>query len=79
MNEEDKKILDFIIENYHLDKSFDVDSSLVGSGIIDSMGIVEIVNFLERDLGVKIPDADITVENFETVRSISSYVRSKKS
>lgn len=72
------KILEFVIENYHLDNDFGSESSLVSSGIIDSMGIVEIVNFVEKEFGVIIPDPDITVENFETVRIISNYVLSKK-
>lgn len=45
-------------------------TSLVKSGWVDSFGIVEIVSFLESDLGVKLPDGEVVPENFESLATI---------
>ena len=48
----------------------DETTSLVESGWLDSFAIVELVAFLEREYGVKLPDRDVTPRNFETLASI---------
>lgn len=79
MDELENKIFSFVIENYHLDPNkFTPESSLVSSGIIDSMGIMEIVDFLEKELGIVIDDQDIVEGNFESVNSILNFVKSKQ-
>ena len=54
------------------------DDSLLDSGLIDSAGIFEIVGFLERTFGLDIQDTEIIPENFETINSLSAFVRSKQ-
>ncbi len=46
-----------------------VDQSLFRSGLMDSFALVELAVFVEEEFGVKVPDADMTVANFDTVRS----------
>jgi acyl carrier protein len=43
------------------------DTPLVTSGIVDSAGVVEVVEFLERRFGVRIVDADISLRNCNTL------------
>ena len=59
-------------------ESIDVHEDLLGSGIIDSIGIVKLIAFLEREFQVKIPSEDMTVENFMTVHHISQFVANFK-
>lgn len=50
---------------------------LVTSGIVDSAGIVEVVEFLERRFGVRIGDADISLRNCNTLQGLSELVASR--
>lgn len=46
-------------------------------GILDSIGLIELVAFLEERFGIHIDDADLTAENFRTVASIERLVGSR--
>ncbi|HJV66445.1 MAG TPA: acyl carrier protein [Geomonas sp.] len=50
---------------------------LVGSDIMDSLGIMKLILFLEEKYAVKISDDDLTLENFSCVNSIYSLLESK--
>ena len=52
------------------------DDSLLENGIIDSMGVMELVSFLEEAFGVRVADDDITEDNFGSVSAITRYVMS---
>ncbi len=47
------------------------DDSLLESGAIDSLGLLEIVTFLETRLGARLSDDDVVIENFESVAAIA--------
>ena len=49
-------------------------TSLIEEGIIDSMGLLQIVGFLEERAGVRVPDDEVSPENFETIQAIESLV-----
>ena len=53
------------------------DARLLDEGIVDSMGAVELVAFLEDQFGVSIPDDEITEDNFGTIASIAGFVSRK--
>ena len=55
------------------------DSDLLAQEVIDSMGIMELISFLEGKYGVKIDDDDIDVENFRSIDSIAAFVERKRS
>ena len=47
---------------------------LIEEGIIDSMGLLQIVLFLEERAGVRVPDDEVSPENFETIEAIEGLV-----
>jgi len=51
--------------------------SLLERGIIDSLGVLKLVVFLEETYGIKIDEDDLMPENFDSLSAISSYVSSK--
>lgn len=55
----------------------DLEEDLLGNGIIDSLGMMQLVVFLEKQFKVKIGPEDMTVENFSTISSISEYLSHK--
>ncbi len=52
-----------------------VDESLLDRGVIDSVGLISLVAFLEQEAGVRIPDDEIVPENFETIESMEAFVQ----
>ena len=54
------------------------DTLLLDSGILDSLGLLRIVVFLEERFGITMGDADLLPENFATVNAISAYLRTRE-
>jgi acyl carrier protein len=50
------------------------DDDLIGNGIIDSLGIMQLVAYIEGTFAVKVKDEDIVPDNFQSVNVISSYI-----
>ena len=51
--------------------------SLLERGIIDSMGVMELVSFIESEFGVTVGDDDVTEENIGSLRAIGNFVTSR--
>lgn len=67
----------FVAENFlymRPDFELGLDDSLMGNGIVDSMGVMEMIQFLEDELGISVDDADITEDNIGTLNAIVNYV-----
>ncbi len=54
------------------------DESLLDSGLIDSTGIFELVNFLEQEFGIEIDDEEVIPDNFDTIDKLVAFVGGKK-
>ena len=52
------------------------EDDLLGSGLLDSMGVMRLVGFVEETFNMKIPPEDIVIENFVDVKAITNYVES---
>ncbi len=75
MSDTERKVRDFLRENFILgDEALDGDASLTRSGVLDSMGVLELIMFVESDLGVRVPDEDTLPENFDSVDRIVAYL-----
>lgn len=55
----------------------DADTPLVTSGIVDSAGVVEVVEFLEAQYRIKVTDADVSLRNCNTLAALSDMVLGK--
>lgn len=67
----------YILENYLFTDdaaALGLGDSLVGRGIVDSTGMLEIILFVEEQFGVKVKDEDMIAENFDSVSKIVDYV-----
>lgn len=58
-------------------QSIDPAEDLLEQGIIDSLGILKLVTFLEESQGIKIDDEDIVPENFQSLNSMVRFVEEK--
>jgi acyl carrier protein len=52
------------------------DDPLLGR-VIDSTGVLELVNFLEHRFSITVPDEDVVAENLDSIKSITAYVTKK--
>jgi len=55
-------------------REFRDEDDIISSGIIDSLGIMHLVGFLETTFGIRIRDDDLLPENFTSVVAIASFV-----
>lgn len=78
MNQElAKAIRTFISETFFVD-SFADDDSFLGTGIIDSTGMLELVAFIERTFSVKIADQELVPENLDALTRVVAFIERKR-
>lgn len=79
MNIEDV-IRDYIAQNLLFSEDgfhYSDDASFLKEGIIDSLGVMELVTFVEQEFGISVLDREIIPENFDSVNKLSQYIREK--
>ena len=79
MSDVSTRIRDFITSEIMFDDSSATltdDTALLGS-VMDSLGLMQLIAFLEEEFDVEIDDADVTVDNFRTVGDIDRLVTAK--
>jgi len=54
------------------------DDDLLELGIIDSMGIVSLISFMEEKFDISIEDEEIVPDNFQSLRSMEKFIEQKK-
>jgi len=76
MNEISKDILQFLKSRGFLDGKNVVNDheSLTETGVIDSIGLLQLVDYLEGTYKIEIPMELITPDNFDTLSGISQSV-----
>jgi acyl carrier protein len=52
------------------------DTPLIESGILDSLGLLSLLVFLEKQFNISVDDYEIIPENFNTINAICAYIRS---
>ncbi len=57
--------------------AYNDDDSFLHEGIIDSIGVLELVLFVEETFDLTVPDHEITPDNFDSVSKLATYVRGK--
>lgn len=60
------------------DASVPLDSPLLDSNLLDSLGIIQLMTFLADEFGIEVNDEDFVPENFATLASLVNFVLSKR-
>ena len=73
------RIRSFIIDNFLFgeDEGLDDQVSFLDNGIVDSMGILEIVNFITEEFEVVVADEDLLPENLDSIDNIANYLKGR--
>jgi acyl carrier protein len=53
------------------------EASFLEEGIVDSVGVMELVAFVEEKFKLKIDDMEVTPDNFDSVGKLAAFVRRK--
>lgn len=81
MNDIERDVRAFLDENFILDAEagpLAADASLTRAGVLDSMGVLELITFLETTYGFEVPDEDTLPEHLDTVDRIVRYVETRR-
>lgn len=54
------------------------DDDLLGTGLVDSVGMMSLVLFIEEEFGISVPPEDVVIENFLSIHAIDGYVRGRR-
>jgi acyl carrier protein len=71
------KIKTFLAQHFPMTKSVSNDEALLTNGLIDSLGILEVVSFVEKEFGIVVSDEDLLPENFGSISSLTNFVHKK--
>jgi acyl carrier protein len=72
-----EQIKQYIAENFLFSSNgfnMDDDESFLEAGVVDSLGVVELVSFVEETYNIEVPDDDIVPDNFDSVDNLAGYI-----
>jgi acyl carrier protein len=74
------KVRQFVTTNFYVadPAALGDDASLLDAGIVDSTGVLEVVQFLENDFGLKVEDHEIVPENVDSIARIAAFIDRKR-
>jgi acyl carrier protein len=73
-----EKIKNFIVENFLFgERTLKDDEPLFESGIIDSLGLIKLIAFIEENFNVSIDMSEIMIENFNTLNDVMETLKSR--
>ena len=74
------RIRTFIFDNYlfgYDENEFSDDASFLDYGVMDSLGIMELITFIEREFTIEVADSEIIPDNLDSVSRVSRYIFEK--
>ncbi len=77
----ESSIKDFIHKNFLMSSttvSFSNADSFMEKGIIDSTGILELVNFIQQAFQIEVNDDELIPENLDSVNNICAFIEKKR-
>ncbi len=74
-----EKIASYIKDNIlAADQDISDSDDLLNTGLIDSIGVIKLISYLEEEFNVSIPPEEMIIENFINVDAIASYISSAR-
>jgi len=72
-------IRNFVVAKFPLARKRGVGDAdlLLEAGIVDSLGILDLVQFLETEFGLHIEDDELLPENFQSIDKLAEFVQTK--
>ncbi|MGK0388499.1 MAG: acyl carrier protein [Maribacter sp.] len=77
----EETIIKYIIDELHggrEDLEIFPEDDLLGSGLIESMAMMRLIQYIEETYDFRVSPQEMTIENFMTVEAMANYVRKVK-
>jgi acyl carrier protein len=74
-------LIEFVVANYlfgDVSRTPSDDDSLVEGGVIDSTGILELIEFLEAQFDISVSEAETVPQNLDTISRLTRFVMDKR-
>lgn len=80
MEDVKNKIRTFIIDNYLFgdDEGLEEGTSFLDEGIVDSTGMLELIEFITEEFEIKVEDDELVPENLDSINNVTAYIGRKK-
>jgi acyl carrier protein len=81
MSAQSDEIRQFIVDTFLFGAQSDEltnEASLLELDIIDSTGVLELVEFLEETYDIEVEDKELVPENLDTLKNIVAFLKKKK-
>ncbi|MEL6140161.1 MAG: acyl carrier protein [Bacteroidota bacterium] len=78
----EQTIINYIVKELHngqIGLAIEPEDDLLGGGLVESMGMMRLIQFIEEEFDFKVAPKDMTIENFMTVSAMTKYIQSVKS
>lgn len=77
----EEQVREFVVANFLFGDTSRLpgdDESLLASGVVDSTGVLELVEFLEGEVGVRVADHETVPANLDSIENIARFVAAKR-
>lgn len=71
------QLIAFIKDTLQIESGIDANSKLFSTGELDSMSMMQLIDFIESTSRVDIRPDDVTLENFDSIESILRFISEK--
>ncbi|MCF6267860.1 MAG: acyl carrier protein [Desulfuromusa sp.] len=80
MSDTKTKIRTFIVENYLFgdDDGLEETTSFLDEGIIDSTGILELIDFISEEFSIEVEDEELIPENLDSINNVTKFIATKQ-
>jgi acyl carrier protein len=74
-----ERIQEFVLRTFPSTRKhgFRADEKWLEKGLLDSLGILDLVGFIEKEFAITLSDEELLPENFESLSAVSAFVDSK--
>jgi acyl carrier protein len=75
------KIRRFIVDNFLFgseEEPFGDDDSFLGKGLIDSTGVLELIQHIEENFSIKVEDDELVPENLDSLTNVTAFIMRKR-
>jgi len=79
MSDVQNKIRTFIIDNYLFgdDEGLETNTSFLDEGIVDSTGILELIEFISQEFSITVEDDELVPENLDSIDNVTAFIGRK--
>lgn len=70
------QIKNFIVENYLFgdDEGLEENTSFLDEGIVDSTGILELIEFISEEFTITVEDEELIPENLDSINNVTAFI-----